>query len=206
MSDELEKCPFCGGYFTNPCDSAPSDTCEQALNALAAPQAPAGEPVAWRHEKIATSIIDHATKLRRDECAVDYYSIPLYAHPPAQVAPEGWRLVAAHTAPLLTEKDFVKCLVDSDCIGTVKMSYDTGPYEITRTSINADRLCRAVESAVRYALLGPLTVEGERAKFEAWWNTLHFDEPGDIHSMEWSSWKDSREDTWLGWLAAKGLK
>ena len=47
----------------------------------------------------------------------------------------------------LTEAQAVACLVEAGCVGTVKMSYDSGPYEITRTSINADRLIRAVERA-----------------------------------------------------------
>ncbi len=49
----------------------------------------------------------------------------------------------------LTERERVKCLVDSGCIGTVKMTYDSGPYEITRTSINADRLIESVIAALR---------------------------------------------------------
>lgn len=56
---------------------------------------------------------------------------------------------APRDVPRLTEPDMVACLVASSCVGTVKMSYDSGPYEITRTSINADRLCRAVEARVR---------------------------------------------------------
>lgn len=49
----------------------------------------------------------------------------------------------------LTESERVKCLVDSGCIGTVKMTYDSGPYEITRTSINSDRLIDSVIAALR---------------------------------------------------------
>ena len=41
----------------------------------------------------------------------------------------------------------VACLVEAGCVGTVKMSFDSGPYEITRPSINADRLIRSVERA-----------------------------------------------------------
>lgn len=54
--------------------------------------------------------------------------------------------------PLLTEREIVKCLTASGCVGTVKMSYDSGPYEITRTSVNADRFARAIESLVRSKL------------------------------------------------------
>lgn len=49
----------------------------------------------------------------------------------------------------LTESERVKCLVDSGCIGTVKMTYDSGPYEITRTSINSDRLIDSIIAALR---------------------------------------------------------
>lgn len=46
----------------------------------------------------------------------------------------------------LTEAQLVECLVAAGCIGTVRMSYDSGPYEITHTSINADRLASAIEA------------------------------------------------------------
>lgn len=46
----------------------------------------------------------------------------------------------------MTEDEIVKCLVESSCIGKVMMSFESGPYDITRTSINADRLVRAVEA------------------------------------------------------------
>lgn len=47
----------------------------------------------------------------------------------------------------LTERQIVACLVEAGCLGTVKMSYDSGPYEITRTSVNADKFARAIERA-----------------------------------------------------------
>ena len=47
----------------------------------------------------------------------------------------------------LTERQIVDCIVRAGCLGTVKMSYDSGPYEITRTSINADRLVKEIERA-----------------------------------------------------------
>lgn len=49
----------------------------------------------------------------------------------------------------LTESERMKCLVDSGCIGTVKMAYDSGRYKITRTSINSDRLIDSVIAALR---------------------------------------------------------
>jgi len=70
------------------------------------------------------------------------------------VAIEAWnrRAQPAQAVPLLTEREIVKCLTASGCVGTVKMSYDSGPYEITRTSVNADRFARAIESLVRSKL------------------------------------------------------
>ena len=51
----------------------------------------------------------------------------------------------------LSERQIVAALVESNCIGTVKMSYDSGPYEITRTSVNADRFAKAIERALAAA-------------------------------------------------------
>lgn len=45
----------------------------------------------------------------------------------------------------LTEEQLVKCLVEAHCVGIIKMSFESGPYEVTRPSINADRLVRAIE-------------------------------------------------------------
>jgi len=47
----------------------------------------------------------------------------------------------------LSEEQLVKCLVEAGCFGKVTMSFDSGPYEITRPSINADRFARAIERA-----------------------------------------------------------
>ena len=49
--------------------------------------------------------------------------------------------------PPMTERQIVECLVQAGCLGTVKMSYDSGPYEITRSSSHADSLVRAIASA-----------------------------------------------------------
>ena len=47
----------------------------------------------------------------------------------------------------LTEKQIVECLVSSGCLGVVKMSSDSGPYSITRTSGNSENFVRAIEAA-----------------------------------------------------------
>ena len=66
---------------------------------------------------------------------------PLYAaspHPEAQ---------PAEKRKPLTEAQLVRCLNYSGCIGKVTMSFESGPYDITRPSINATRLCGAIERA-----------------------------------------------------------
>lgn len=45
----------------------------------------------------------------------------------------------------MVEADMVKCLEQASCLGTIKMSFDSGPYNITRPSLNATKLIRAVE-------------------------------------------------------------
>lgn len=62
----------------------------------------------------------------------------------------GVRLVSAQQpAPRepLTEGQIVSCLQESSCVGTVKMSYESGPYDIDRPSINATRLVESIERA-----------------------------------------------------------
>ena len=78
---------------------------------------------------------------------------PIQAHSKAQYK----RLVAQGANALppqppqaepLSEADIVRSAVESGCVGTVKMTFDSGPYEITRTSINADRFARAIERLI----------------------------------------------------------
>lgn len=45
----------------------------------------------------------------------------------------------------LTEHEIVGCIVQAHCIGTVKLSYDSGPFEITKPTLNATKLARAIE-------------------------------------------------------------
>jgi len=46
----------------------------------------------------------------------------------------------------MTEEELVACLVKSSCIGKVNMSYESGPYSITRPSLDATRLKDAIEA------------------------------------------------------------
>lgn len=61
---------------------------------------------------------------------------------------------------MLTERQITDCIAKAACFGTVKMSYDSGPYEITRPSINATRFAEAIEAAATAearALVGELS-------------------------------------------------
>lgn len=67
--------------------------------------------------------------------------------------PEAWDYKLATTQPSetqgrrqMTEEELVACLVKSSCIGKVKMSYESGPYSITRPSLDATRLKDAIEA------------------------------------------------------------
>lgn len=51
-------------------------------------------------------------------------------------------------AARLSESEIVACIAKAGCIGTVKMSYESGPYDIDRPSINASRLYDAIEAAI----------------------------------------------------------
>lgn len=57
----------------------------------------------------------------------------LYANPPV--------------AQPLSEGEIVACLMDTGCLGTVRMSYETGPYQITRTTGNSDKLAAELQRA-----------------------------------------------------------
>lgn len=52
----------------------------------------------------------------------------------------------------LAEDDLVACLISSGCVGTVKMSFESGPMDITRPSLNATKLARAILARAILAL------------------------------------------------------
>lgn len=56
----------------------------------------------------------------------------------------------------LSEREIVKCIADSGCIGTVKMSFESGPYDIDRPSLNATKLVDVVTASL--ARINGLTV------------------------------------------------
>ncbi len=132
------------------CPQIVRDAIEWFASSLAAlsivPADSGAEPVAWR--MVNTSFRKHRfqyfdTKHEAESQSSNFnrsvddgglYNLtPLYTSPVARQP--------------LTERQIVACLVEAGCLGTVKMSYDSGPYEITRTSVNADKLARAIERA-----------------------------------------------------------
>lgn len=61
------------------------------------------------------------------------------------------RAALAEQAPArvpLTEQQIVACITEADCHGgAMRMSYGSGPYEITRPTLNALAIVRAIERA-----------------------------------------------------------
>lgn len=47
----------------------------------------------------------------------------------------------------LTEDQIISCIVRAGCLGTVKLTYESGSYEIDRTTNNADKLVKEIERA-----------------------------------------------------------
>ncbi len=53
---------------------------------------------------------------------------------------------AASQKPL-AERQIAKCIASAGCLGTVKMSFESGPYSIDRPTLNATKLVQAIEAA-----------------------------------------------------------
>jgi hypothetical protein len=61
------------------------------------------------------------------------------------------KITTVYTSPQarepLNERELMKCIAAAGCFGTVKMTCESGPYDIDRPTLNADKLCRAIEAA-----------------------------------------------------------
>lgn len=65
-----------------------------------------------------------------------------------QFARAALKLAAATTAQQpLSEDRLMRCIAEAGCLGTVKMSFESGPYDIDRPTLNATKLARAIERA-----------------------------------------------------------
>lgn len=56
-------------------------------------------------------------------------------------------LKAAMPVGELTESVLMNCIAEAGCFGTVKLSYESGPYDIDRPTLNATKLARAILAA-----------------------------------------------------------
>lgn len=48
----------------------------------------------------------------------------------------------------LSEQEVMHCIAESGCYGTVKMSYESGPYSVDTPSLNATKFTRAIIAAI----------------------------------------------------------
>lgn len=89
----------------------------------------------------------------------------------------------------MDEDDIIKCIVQAGCLGTVKMTFESGPYDITRTSINADKLARAIlaaRDAQWVAMLGEPVACFIRSRTYTPASASH---DGQTHYHEWGEWQ-----------------
>lgn len=130
----------------------------QALDLLrvmvgAAPQAPAAaQPVAWVVHGVRSSKVCYT----QDDA--DAARTQFGEH---WTGTEEIRAPAAAQAQPLTEGRLMRCITDAGCIGTVKMSFESGPYDINRPTLNATKLARAIERA--HGIGGAAGATGGRA-------------------------------------------
>lgn len=111
-----------------------------SLSALAAPHAGAA-PDGWKLvpvEPTPEMAAAYDTACFSDYWREEGYAAMLAASP---AAPAPCAMVG------LTEDELVQCIAAAGCFGTIKISYDSGPYEITRPSPNATRLSEAITRA-----------------------------------------------------------
>ena len=124
----------------------------QVINALRARLAqPEPEPVAWKDapSKIYLQVCDES------DCDQPFDSHIEVSWCQDKINDSDIAYIRADTAPSqrewqgLTEKELVKCIAEAGCFGTVKMTFESGPYHIDRPTLNADKLCRAIEAKLK---------------------------------------------------------
>lgn len=114
-----------------------------------------GTQALWPQMIAALAAIDDALGLPQDGCNATSRTIAAIheLQQAAQAAEENAYQARSHTPTLysarqpLTERQIIGCIVRAGCLGTVKMTYEAGPYDVDRTSVNADRLVKEVERA-----------------------------------------------------------
>lgn len=50
------------------------------------------------------------------------------------------------TPEKMSDERLMKCIVAARCLGTVQMSFETGPYSVSVPSADANNLCAAIEA------------------------------------------------------------
>ena len=149
LEQQAEPCQYCGLSECDPkcmwIEQAPQQQAEPVSQAVIA--GALFDFMGWlttRKERLVLSSTDNASPAA--DAIKDFAEMRGLLLDDAKV--QDWQ---AYTAPPqrkpLTEAQQVDCLVKSGCIGTVKMSFESGPYDITRPSINASMLIEAVEAA-----------------------------------------------------------
>lgn len=144
-------CPVCGAEPGDPCNgpdpSDPDGPCgieygRRVHQARQAPATQAAEPRCWLYTNNSGVQVIHwhsgTPIFLADQAAAQKWPSthrlePLYAHPPV--------------AQPLSEREIVACLAAAGCFGTVRMSYETGPYDIDRTTVNSDKLATELQRA-----------------------------------------------------------
>lgn len=129
MNDERTKfnrtiCRCCGAM-------APELNWQQRATQPSAQEEPFGY---WSKFADGSEVFIHRLPTNPDYEDMPSKSIPLYTHQVAKQEP-------------LSEAQIMKCIAAAGCYGTVKMSFESGPYSIDRPSINADKFVRTIEAA-----------------------------------------------------------
>ncbi len=98
-------------------------------------------------------------RLMRIADGVEVYGVPSKRLRASQLQEIARAILALRPQAVpMTEDEFVACLVKASCVGVVKMSYDSGPYDVTRPSINASKLKEAFEA--HHGITAPAGGEG----------------------------------------------
>lgn len=116
------------------------------------------EPVACIESKDALRLSDELEAIRKAHwthwaaeenhvVAVSVRHLRLLANHNADAIPQE-AASQPSTAVELSEAEVVRCISESGCYGTVKMSYESGPYSIDRPSLNATKFANAIIAAI----------------------------------------------------------
>ncbi len=117
------------------------------LTAALAEHAPIRKPIAWLCKFVADDGTTRTQFVEQDPAGLRWNDAGEPS--PYSVTPLVDALAEQEPARVpLTEQQIVACITKADCHGgAMRMSYGSGPYEITRPTLNALAIVRAVERA-----------------------------------------------------------